>query len=359
MREAKGVFDFVVVGLGRTQHKYRGIRIYTIPYFNYDRFYLTICMHGLFALLYELPLLFLLLFTALIHRPRIIVGNGFLASLGSILPAKLVNAKVVASHRGYMKYYVEGALRKLVCALSNEVDHVFVNSQGSKSDVSVLVDPRKITVVEHMADPVFFMARDRAVLRQNLNFSGKFVILFVGAIDREKHCDTLIQISERLRKNDDVLFLFIGTGEFVTLLKKLEKKRKNVRYLGYIHDRAKLRDLYKSADVVWSFADETYIARPAVEALACGTPILIVDAPAILRKAANGIKISHELIPKNIGWVVDRDDLDGILELVNKIKNESIIDENFRVNCMEYARKRHSKENMKVAIEKLLFLIHS
>lgn len=151
----------------------------------------------------------------------------------------------------------------------------------------------------------------------------------------------------------------MGSGELVTILKKLEKKRKNVRYLGYIYDRAKLRDLYKSADLVWSFADETYIARPAVEALACGTPVLIVDAPAVLRKAAHGIKISHELIPKNIGWVVDKDDLEEILELVNRIKRENIIDENIRANCMEYARKRHNKNNMKAAIEKLHSLIYS
>lgn len=105
--------------------------------------------------------------------------------------------------------------------------------------------------------------------------------------------------------------------------------------------------------------DETYVARPAVEALACGTPVLFVDVPAILRKAKHGAKINHELIPKDIGWIVDKDDLEGILGLINKIKCENIIDENLRAKCIEYARKRHSKNNMKAAVEKLLFLIHS
>ena len=359
MQEAKKNLDFVVAGLDGTKRKYRRIRIYTIPYFKYDTFGLTISMNGLFALLYELPLLILSFFTALIYRPKIIIGNGFVASLGSILIAKLVDGKVVVSHRGYIEYYVEDTLRKLVCVLSDAIEHVFVNSQGSKSDVSVLVNPKKVTVVEHVADPIFFTARDRAALRQSLNLSDKFVILYVGKIDREKHCDTLIQACERLRKNDDVLFLFVGDGELVATLKKIEKKWKNVKHLGYIYDRGKLRDLYKSADLVWSLAEETYIARPAVEALACGTPVLFVDVPAILLKARHGAKINHELIPKDIGWIVDKDDLEGILGLINKIKCENIIDENLRAKCIEYARKRHSKNNMKAAVEKLLSLIHS
>jgi len=359
IREAENDFDFVVAGLGDAKRKYKGIRIYSIPYFKYDTLGLTLSMNGLFPLLYELPLLFLTFLSALIHRPKIIIGNGFVASLGSILPAKLVHAKVVLSHRGYVEYYVEGTLRKLVYVLSNAIDHVLVNSQGSKTDVSVLVDPRKITVVEHVADPIFFSTGDRPALRQKLNLSDKFVILYVGAIDREKHCDTLIQTCERLRKNNEVLFLFVGDGELITTLKKMEKKWKNVKHFGYIYDRTQLRDLYKSADLVWSLAEDTYIARPAVEALACGTPVLFVDVPAIFRKAKHGAKINHELISKDIGWIVNKDDIAGIVELVDKIKRENIIDENLRAKCIEYARKRHSKNNMKAVVEKLLSLIGS
>ena len=357
---ATDTFRFIVAGIGTTNQKDKKSIFYIIPYLTYDKWSLFLSSNSLLSLVYKLPLLLLSLLLIMVYRPKIVIGNGFVPSLAAIFPAKLIGSKVVVFHHGYLTYYVGTVTKKTTQILSNHVDHVFVNSEGSKKDVSLILNPSKITSVEHWADDAFFSIKNRFTCRKKLGVADKFVVLYVGRLDREKHCTTLIKVIEELRLySDDIVFLFAGSGELVSLIKKFENKNKNVRYLGYITDRTTLHSLYASAHIVWSYADETYIAKPAVEALASGTPVIIPDKPAILRKALRNTKINHDLIPDEVGWIVDNENKRGISKLVLEIKNNKIVNDLMRDRCTNYAKKKHSKENIRTAIEKLIHLSKS
>ena len=143
----------------------------------------------------------------------------------------------------------------------------------------------------------------------------------------------------------------MGHGKLVKKINKLERKYENVKYLGYIGDRVELCKLYGVADALWSFADTTYISRPAVEALASGTPIIIPDAPVY--NQMQNVRIGHNLIPKEVGWILNNDDIEGISKLILRIKRENVINDAMRVRCREYAKKEYSMKNIEVVIESL------
>lgn len=352
-------FQFIVAGLGSARHKRGELLSFNMPYFDYVKVGLVISSNPLFILLYEFPLLLLSLWLMILYRPKIIIGNGFATTLPIAGLAKLMGCRVVCSFHGCLEYYLSDVARNIIRILSKFVDKVIVNSDGGKVDVlSTIESPHKIIVVKHWAHDLFFSVKegDRSAIRKGKGLSDKFVLSYVGRIDREKFIPTLIKIIERLSLNgdfNDFHFILVGTGELADQIKDLDRKYNNVEYVGYIGDRIRLREFYAVADLVWSFADSTYIARPAVEALACGTPIMLPDESAVLNKAAQNVRIDHDLLPKGVGWIVNKDDVKGISGLVLEIKRGKGVDVAMRTRCRSYARSNHSMKNFEIVSEVL------
>lgn len=350
-------FQFVIAGLGSVRHKRGELLLFNMPYFDYAKVGLIISSNPLFILLYEFPLLLLSLLLMILYRPKIIIGNGFATILPVAGLAKLMDCKIICSFRGCLEYYLSDTVKNIVRTLSNFADKVIVNSDGGKVDVlSTIKNPLKIIVVKHWAHDLFFSLKkgDRSVIRKSMGLSDKFVVSYVGRIDREKFIPTLIKVIERLsfcEDFNDFHFIFVGIGELADQIKELERKYNNVKYVGYIGDRIRLRKFYAVADLVWSFADSTYIARPAVEALACGTPIMLPDASAVLNKAAQNVRIDHDLMPKGVGWTVNKDDIKGISGLVLEIKRGKGVDDTMRTRCRSYAKSNHSMKNFEIVAE--------
>ena len=357
INELVNEFQFIVAGLGSVRHKRGELLSFHMPYFDYVKVGLVISKNPLFILLYEFPLLLLSLLLMILYRPKIIIGNGFATTLPIAVLAKLMDCKIICSFHGCLEYYLSDIVKNIIRALSRFVDKVVVNSDGGKVDVlSTIKNPHKIIVVKHWAHDLFFSIKegDRSAIRKSMGLSDKFVLSYVGRIDREKFIPTLIKVIERLSLYgafNDFHFIFVGIGELADQIRELDRKYNNVKYVGYIGDRIRLRKFYTVADIVWSFADSTYIARPAVEALACGTPIMLPDAPAVLNKAVQNVRIDHDLMPKGVGWIVNKDDIKGISGLVLEIKRGKGVDDTMRTRCRSYAKSNHSMKNFEIVAE--------
>jgi len=345
-------FKFIVAGLGPVEYEYKEFLLFNIPYFDYVKVGQIVSSNALLNFLYELPLILMASLLTIIYRPKILVGNGLCVALSIIPLAKLMDKKIVVSYHGTVEFYLGKITKKIVQILSNFIDEVLVNSKGSKEDISSVVNPKKITLVKHWAHDIFFSIKDsdRYTLKEKMGLSDKFVILYVGRVDKEKLVPMLIEIIEKLSCRDDFddfYFIFIGRGELVDEIKELEKKYTNVKYFSYIGDRKKLSNFYAIADLVWSYGDTTYLARPAIEALASGVPVLIPDIPAVSRKITRMVRIRHDLIPKDVGWIVDAYDIESASKLILRIKREKV-DKTMRAKCRNYARKEHSMRNIEV-----------
>ena len=339
--------ECIVVALGTIPREDRELISYHIPYFNYDtKLGHIVSTSWLLSALYEVPLLFYSFALIFKRRPQAIIANGLLpAIILSYLTAPL-HIKVVCSWHGIINPHYGPVRIWFLRKVTALVDHVFVNSQISRENLLAVMNSDKVTIVEHWADPVFFRRIERETVRQKYGLGSKFVVLFVGRIDHEKLFQYFLDLARRMVHNSDYVFIVAGVGEYNKILHDYP----NIRYMGYVADRERLKELYTIADIVWTYADETYVARPGIEALACGTPIILPNVVAATVK--HNTRVRGDVIPPEVGWIVDIRDMPGIERLVREIKERGLATERRRA-CVNYAIHRHSIENLLAQVRTL------
>jgi glycosyltransferase involved in cell wall biosynthesis len=340
------------IGLGKVFRRNDGFKYLAIPFPRYDRWGFVTSAHPLVAFLWNLPLLFLGTAALFIYKPDMVISNGFSSGLTIGPLSSLLRKKLVIMYHGYIGGYLSGINTRIVIALEKTTDLVVVNSEDSYEDIRSIVPEEKIVINEHYADELFFEEEPRVV------GNGSFTILYVGRIDADKLCYPLIQLASDLGGNPAFKFVFVGVGEFANRVREIEKNFGNVMYLGYVEDRKRLRELYLESDLVWSFADENYLALSAVESLACGTPIMVPKIVALPVKTAKNIEVNKKLVPEKIGWLIDPNDRDGIRHTISEIRDRGISSE-MRDNCREYARLHHSIENLHSTVERVYSCLYS
>lgn len=166
--------------------------------------------------------------------------------------------------RGLVKRAAEGAEGLL--AVSNAMRRSMIR-MGMEAD--------KIRVHYTGVDLDRFEIADRAEAKDALGFEGP-LILCVGALIPRKGQEFLVQALPRL---PGVTLLFAGQGQYRRALEKLAEELGVDRRIGFLgsvpHDR--LPRIYSAADVMALPSSSEGLANAWVEALACGTPIVITD----------------------------------------------------------------------------------
>lgn len=336
-----------VLGLGKKTEENNKLRIYDIPYPKYESWGAIHSKNPLMAMIWNLPLSLGLIFLFLVIRPSLVISNGFSSSLIFSPFIKMIGANFIVLYHGNILGFMSNKAKKVVKYLSKYVDLIVVNSVGSKNDIKQLFSQKKIIINEHFADEIFFNNPKRKKTQK------KLVILYVGSLNKEKIFLPLVEIARILRANNNFKFVFVGRGRDQSEIVKISKESRNVSYLGYIGDRRKMKKIYDKADVLWSCADETYLAMPATEALASRVPVLIPKYPGLHQKDHMKITISEQIVPKKIGWLLDTNDINKCLLTVKKIQREGISDK-MRDNCYDYAKLKYSPSNLTKTIDKII-----
>lgn len=298
-----------------------------------------------------LPISICGLILSIIHKPRLVIVNGLIPLLLLIL-LRIFNRNtfIVLEYHGAIEERIPKLLAKILKIILNViVDLAIVNSIGSYKDLSKILDSNRIIIREHIVDDSFFKKFNKKELRHIMNIDDdKFVIAYIGHLTYEKGFDIFLHVILRLLDKEDILFIIIGDGPLRKYIELLEKKCNNIRYYGYISERLSLQKYYVIADLVWSYADETYLARPAVEALASGTPIIIPDVPAVFIKRIKGKRISKALMPEDIGFIVDHTDIEGIIKLILSLKRKKDLLKNMGEKAYKYALKKYNSQHLKI-----------
>jgi glycosyltransferase involved in cell wall biosynthesis len=346
LQEAK-VRDLMVVSLGGSQTRQKGFQscITFGNYLDYRRLGPLLARNPMAALLYNFPLLVIGPVLAILYRPKTVISNGIVAGL-SVLPLRrALGSRFILSHNGQLEFYISPSLSRLLKnTIAREFDWVVVNSKGSAQDVRSLVPHQRIITVEQFPPAVFFGQRDRENLRARFGVGGRLVVLYVGWLNREKRCDRLLSLVDACSDEDPIVFWFVGDGPLKSEVLKRVRQRRTVKYYQYVENQGLLAELYTAADIVWAIADETYVARTGIEALACGTPIVTPSTPGVAKKAAEGLKVPGNLIPATIGWVVDDGNPREVKELLLGRFTSGVLTA-MRSDCRKYAFERHSIRN--------------
>jgi len=238
---------------------------------------------------------------------------------------------------------------RLTRSAARSIDLIVVNSRGSSENVSGLVPDGRIVVSEHYADAGLFQSE-----LGRPDPDAPVSVLYVGRLDPDKLCDALIRAAEDPRTRG-MRFVFVGVGAFQGAVEALAAGQGNVAYLGYVSDRARLLDLYARADVVWSYGDESYLALPAVEALAAGRPVIVPRLVAIADKAARGATVDEGLVPSQAGWFIDTADHEAVVGLLLHLREKGVTLD-MRAAARECARERYSPTNLSSTVDAIVRL---
>ncbi|OGH93211.1 MAG: hypothetical protein A2563_01230 [Candidatus Magasanikbacteria bacterium RIFOXYD1_FULL_40_23] len=119
----------------------------------------------------------------------------------------------------------------------------------------------------------------------------KKIILFVGNLLPLKRLDLAIR-SIKLLNNKDVVLLVVGGGDGVENYKQIAKDLgvdSQVRFVGPCADRAKLAQYYNAAFCVVVPSDYESFSLVAIEAMACGKPLVLSDLDIFKNKFSGAV----------------------------------------------------------------------
>jgi glycosyltransferase involved in cell wall biosynthesis len=331
-----------VVAYGRRDEVGSGVQgAVILPFLSYDKIGLWMSSRPALVPIYHMLLAIATYASFVRWRPRVIIANGVFLTLLCVPYVVISRARLFLAFHGYIGAHPRWLLG-ILRVMMRPVHLAMVNSSGSEKDLAAIMPLDRICRVEHWADDIYFEAPEPYHRSDE-----RLRVLYVGRQDEEK-VGFLLSVIESCAR-DQIEFVFVGSGPYAERIAKMSP-RLRVTHLGYIEDKRSLAEIYRGVDLLWGVADDTYVAKPVVEALACGTPVIIPDVPAVSAKAAQGVRIPRDIIPPEVGWVIDGRDVTAARELLLRIGGERA---DRTEACRAYATLTYSKRNLLAVVGEL------
>ena len=146
-----------------------------------------------------------------------------------------------------------------------------VNHMDKKEKCVVTGNPVRMEIINS----------DRAAARKKLNITRPFVLIFGGSLGAQKINDTVIEMLDRIVKDDKIALMF-GTGErnYKEVMAEIEKRgiklNEHVQVLPYIDNIA---DVMAAADIVVARSGAITVSEIAV----LNKPSILIPSPNVVR----------------------------------------------------------------------------
>jgi glycosyltransferase involved in cell wall biosynthesis len=150
----------------------------------------------------------------------------------------------------------------------------------------------------------------------------KFVVMYSGNMAMGSDLGILLEAASRLKKEKDILFLFIGGGVQLEKLKEAagQYDLDNVSFLPYQNTETLPYSL-SAADV------HIVTVKPGFGELLvpCKTYGIMAVARPIIYIGDRNSEVADLVEQNNIGFIIDWMDVDGLVAAIRRLKNDSII----------------------------------
>ncbi len=188
---------------------------------------------------------------------------------------------LTAESRRYYNQQIEWAVQR--------AEHVLADSHATKADLTLLLDvpPEKVTVVHLAADSAFRPLPEAQARRVAAKYGLEpGYLFFVGTLEPRKNLPGLLQAYRLLLNQEKTaapLVLVGGKGWlYEEVFERVEALHltQHVRFLHDVSD-ADLVGLYNGASVLAMPSFYEGFGLPALEAMACGTPVVAADRASL------------------------------------------------------------------------------
>lgn len=176
--------------------------------------------------------------------------------------------------------------------------------------------PEAKPIVVHAGyDPKIFNIqeynKEEILSKYNIEYTGQKIVLYAGRLSYLKGVDILLKAAKIYEKKTDAITIIAGNGALRKDLKKLAKELdlKNVYFIGHRSQKT-LKKLYNIADVFAMPSRQEAFGLVAIEALACGLPVVCSETGGmkdyITSKFGKLIKVEdEEALAKALLYVIN------------------------------------------------------
>lgn len=180
--------------------------------------------------------------------------------------------------------------------LVRRVRKVFAPSEYVKRKIMKRFEMDNVIVTPNGVDRSVF----HPCAKQSRHGVPECFVLFVGSIEPRKNLGTLLKAWHEIKDDFKETWLMIaGTGGRVFKPAKLSNTIERVRFLGYVEEED-LPGLYADATLFVLPSLEEGFGMPALEAMACGTPVIVSDGGALPETVADAGLISNLCNPDSL-----------------------------------------------------------
>jgi len=210
-----------------------------------------------------------------------------------------VHATEYGRHQGWLPGPMNKLIHQVEWWLTYEARRVIACSAYMREQVEEIfvLPPEKIDVVPNGVAVRDFALPDAEVadFRRTLVGPRTRMVLFAGRLEYEKGVQTVLEALQEVRAAvGPVKFFIAGIGTYSDELKRRVRElglRRHVHFTGFLEDH-ELRLHYAAADVAVAPSIYEPFGLVAVEAMACGTPVVAGDTGGLREIVAGGSGLS-------------------------------------------------------------------
>lgn len=140
-----------------------------------------------------------------------------------------------------------------------------------------------------------------------------------------KNFDFYVNIAKQL---PDAQINIVGNVAYAQKIKCTS----NIKLLGHITNPSRLSEIYTNADVYINASREETFGMTTIEAMACGTPVIVNNATAL-----------PEIVTSDTGLIVDIDNTESVVSAIHSIKKSHI---NYHETCRNHIITQYSRKRM-------------
>lgn len=235
-------------------------------------------------------------------------------------------------------------------------DLITVHSQNNKEFVEKVMGWRnadKVIVFENWVDDDLVTPGEKHnEFAKKLGLLGKFVVSYAGTLGFSQDVQVVLQAAQRLKKLDDIVFLFVGDGVRKAEVEKgvQELGLKNVKILPTVPHNEYV-EILRASDVSLATLQKS-VLTPVVPSKI----LSIMSAAVPVIAAVNPNNDSVELIRKaNCGFTVDAGDYEGLSEAILRLYRDRTLRENMGKNGRKYVEEHLSAKKAAQKYEEIFY----
>jgi colanic acid biosynthesis glycosyl transferase WcaI len=285
------------------------------------------------------------------YKVKKIYGAKYILNLHDIFPQNALDLGILKKWKHWPVIWIFELMERT--AYKN-ADLIVVPSNKHKKFIEEKrnVPKEKTRVVYHWIDSEpFLKAKKTGRFRKLYGLENKFIFLFGGVLGPSQGLDLFIRIADKIRNNQDIVFLFVGDGSEKERLMKMSEdlNLKNVVFKPFV-SLEEYPELVKDCDVgIISLTAQN--TTPAVPAKILGYMAAAIPVVAFLHKESEGLLIIKEA---KCGYGTVSGDEEKALEIVLKIYNEKEKLKEYGENGLQYLLKNMEK---RVCVDKFESLL--